>query len=54
MPTAELSRSPFEGALVGWLLQLRPTVARLPVAVLSDAEKAAELRRLQARRAMDA
>ncbi|MCF6737464.1 DUF222 domain-containing protein [Blastococcus sp. KM273129] len=54
MPTAELRRSPLEGALVGWLLELRPTVARLPVAVLSAAEKAAELRRLQARRAMDA
>ncbi|MCF6509685.1 HNH endonuclease, partial [Blastococcus sp. MG754426] len=54
MPTAELRRSPLEAALVGWLLELRPTVARLPVAALSDAEKAAELRRLQARRAMDA
>ncbi|MGY1721678.1 DUF222 domain-containing protein [Blastococcus sp. SYSU DS0533] len=54
MPTAELSRSALEGALVGWLLESRPTVARLPVGALSAAEKAAELRRLQARRAMDA
>ncbi|SEL35748.1 protein of unknown function [Blastococcus sp. DSM 46786] len=54
MTTAELSRSAVEGALVGWLLERRPTVARLPVGVLSAAEKAAELQRLQARRAMDA
>ncbi|MGY1825436.1 DUF222 domain-containing protein [Blastococcus sp. SYSU DS0541] len=54
MTTAELRRTPVEGALVGWLLELPPTVSRLPVGVLSAAEKAAELRRLQARRAMDA
>ncbi|TYP89650.1 DUF222 domain-containing protein [Blastococcus xanthinilyticus] len=54
MTTAELTRSPFEGALVGWLLDQRPTVERLPVEVLSAGEKAAELRRVQARRAMDA
>ncbi|WP_116451797.1 HNH endonuclease signature motif containing protein [Blastococcus litoris] len=54
MPTAELARSPIEGALVGLLLDQPPGVSRLPVALLSDVEKAAELQRLQARKAMDA
>src|SRR5215213_11808073 len=47
-------RSPIEAALVGRLLERPPSSARLPVAVLTRAEKAAELQRLQARRAMDA
>jgi hypothetical protein len=42
-----------EGALVGWLLERPPEVSRLPVEVLSPAEKATELQRLQARKAMD-
>ncbi|MGY2064727.1 DUF222 domain-containing protein [Blastococcus sp. SYSU DS0619] len=54
MATAELTRSAVEGALVGLLLERPPAVDRLPVGLLSAAEKAAELRRLQARRAMDA
>jgi hypothetical protein len=47
-------RSPFEGALVVRLLERPPSSARLPVGVLTRAEKAAELPRLQARKAMDA
>jgi hypothetical protein len=43
-----------EGALVEWLLDRPPTVSRLPVGVLSSEEKAAELQRVQARKAMDA
>ncbi|WP_164704474.1 HNH endonuclease signature motif containing protein [Blastococcus litoris] len=54
MPVDELRRSPVEGALVGLLLEQPPDVSRLPVALLSDGEKAAELQRLQARKAMDA
>ncbi|HWM58188.1 MAG TPA: DUF222 domain-containing protein [Pseudonocardia sp.] len=54
MPTAELDRSPMEGALVGWLLERPPTVSRLPVGAPSPGEKAAELQRVQARKAMDA
>ena len=54
MTTAELPRSAIEGALLGWLLDQRPTVQRLPVDLMSPAEKAGELQRLQARRAMDA
>jgi hypothetical protein len=52
--TTELSRSPVEGALVGVLLAQPPAVSRLPVASLSAAEKATELQRVQARKAMDA
>ena len=54
MTTSELGRSPVEGALVGWLLERPPEVPRLPVTVLTAAEKATELQRLQARKAMDA
>jgi hypothetical protein len=54
VPTTELRRSPIEGALVGWLLNLPAQVERLPVEVLSAEEKAAELGRVQARKAMDA
>ncbi|RBY97380.1 HNH endonuclease [Blastococcus sp. TF02-8] len=43
-----------EAALVGWLVERPPSVARLSVGLLTAEEKAAELRRLQARRAMDA
>lgn len=54
MTTATRHRSAVESALVGRLLEQRPTVARLPVGLLSAAEKAVELQRVQARRAMDA
>ncbi|MGK5115722.1 HNH endonuclease, partial [Geodermatophilus sp. CPCC 205506] len=47
-------RSPVEGALVGWCLEQPATNSRLPVALLTKAEKAAEMQRLQARKAMDA
>jgi hypothetical protein len=47
-------RSPLEGVLVVRLLERPPSSSRLPVGVLTRAEKAAELQRLQARRAMDA
>jgi Domain of unknown function (DUF222) len=43
-----------ERALAGWLIEQRPRVPRLPVAVLSREQKAAELQRLQARKAMEA
>ncbi len=51
---AGLRRSAVEGVLVGWLLGRPPEVARLPVGALSAAETAAELQRLQARKAMEA
>ncbi|RBY89046.1 HNH endonuclease [Blastococcus sp. TBT05-19] len=54
MSAAVAERSSLEGALVGWLLEQAPTSARLPLGVLTKAEKAAELQRLQARKAMDA
>src|SRR3712207_7139957 len=54
MTAAGSLRSPLEAALVGRLLELPPSSARLPVALLSKAQKAAELRRLQVRKAMDA
>ena len=47
-------RSPLEAELVGRLLERRPTSVRLPVGLLTRQEKAAELQRLQARKAMDA
>jgi hypothetical protein len=43
-----------EGALVGWLLARPPAVERLPVGALEAPDLAAELQRVQARRAMDA
>ncbi|GAB3326505.1 hypothetical protein GCM10027451_51860 [Geodermatophilus aquaeductus] len=43
-----------ERALAGWLIEQRPRVQRLPVAVLSREQTAAELQRLQARKAMEA
>jgi hypothetical protein len=52
MSSPVLARSPLEGALAGWCLEQRPVVPRLPVALLTRAQKAAELQRVQARRAM--
>ncbi|MGY1698513.1 DUF222 domain-containing protein [Geodermatophilus sp. SYSU D00766] len=46
--------SPVERALAGALLARPVTVPRLPVAVLSDEQAAAELQRVQQRRAMEA
>ena len=54
MTSAGSLRTPIEAALVGRLLERPPSSSRLPVGVLTRAEKAAELRRLQARKAMDA
>jgi hypothetical protein len=54
MTTAGFLRTPLEAGLVGWLLERRPTSARLPVGLLTREEKAAELQRLQARKSMDA
>src|SRR3712207_682928 len=54
MTSAGPVRSPLEAALVGRLLQRPPTSARLPVRLLSREGKAAELQRLQVRKAMDA
>ncbi|SHN54704.1 protein of unknown function [Geodermatophilus obscurus] len=54
MTSAGALRSPLEAELVGRLLERPPTSARLPVGLLTRQEKAAELRRLQARKAMDA
>ncbi len=46
--------SPVERALARWLVGRPVRVSRLPVAALSREQKAAELARVQARRAMDA
>ncbi|MGY1696003.1 DUF222 domain-containing protein [Geodermatophilus sp. SYSU D00814] len=46
--------SPVERALAGWLVERPVQVPRLPVAVLSDEQAAAELQRVQQRRAMEA
>ncbi|SDX34316.1 hypothetical protein SAMN05660209_00221 [Geodermatophilus africanus] len=54
MRSAGALRTPIEAALVGRLLERPPTTARLPVGALTRAEKAAELQRVQARKAMDA
>ena len=54
MTAADPGRSPLEAVLVGRLLERPPTSARLPVGLLTREEKAAELQRLQARKAMDA
>ena len=54
MTSAGSLRSPIEAALVGRLLDRPPANARLPVGVRTRAEKAAELRRMQDRKAMDA
>src|SRR5215218_3941218 len=47
-------RTPIEAALVGRLLERPPSSSRLPVGVLTRAEKAAELQRVVAVRAMAA
>ncbi len=54
MRSAGPARTPLEAELVGRLLERPPTSARLPVGLLTREEKAAELQRLQARKAMDA
>ncbi len=54
MTSAGSLRTPIEAALVGRLLNSAPTTSRLPVGALTREEKAEELRRLQARKAMDA
>ncbi|MGY1737800.1 DUF222 domain-containing protein [Geodermatophilus sp. SYSU D00684] len=46
--------SPIERALVGVLLDQPVTIGRLPVSLLSDEQAAAELQRVQARKAMEA
>ncbi|MGY2083808.1 DUF222 domain-containing protein [Blastococcus sp. SYSU DS0539] len=53
MTAAVLDRSLLEAALAGWLVERPPSVDRLPVHLLSAEEKVAQLRRLQARKAMD-
>jgi hypothetical protein len=54
MRSAGALRTPIEAALVDRLMAGPPTPRRLPVAALTRAEKATELQRLQARKAMDA
>ncbi|MGY2130415.1 DUF222 domain-containing protein [Blastococcus sp. SYSU DS0617] len=54
MPMAALQRSVMEGALLGLMLQRAPSVHRLPVGLMTADEAAAELQRVQARKAMDA
>ena len=54
MTSAGSVRTPIEAALVGRLLDRPPASARVPVDALTRQEKAAELGRLQARKAMDA
>ena len=49
-----LHRSLAEGALLSWLLHRTPSVKRLPVDLMTPEEAAAELQRVQARKAMDA
>ncbi|GAB3304626.1 hypothetical protein GCM10027451_10440 [Geodermatophilus aquaeductus] len=50
----EVAGSLVERALAGWLVEQPARVQRLPVALLSREQKAAELQRLQARKAMEA
>jgi hypothetical protein len=52
--TAGAERSLVEGAVLGWILDQPPSTARVPVSLLTADEVAVELKRLQARRAMDA
>jgi Domain of unknown function (DUF222) len=47
-------RQSVEGLLLDWSIEVPLPDRRLPVALLSKAQKAAELQRVQARRAMDA
>lgn len=53
VPVAEIQPAP-EGGLVEWWLWRAPSVERFPVDQLSAEEKALELQRVQARKAMDA
>ncbi|MGY1728795.1 DUF222 domain-containing protein [Geodermatophilus sp. SYSU D01062] len=46
--------SPVERALAGWLVERPVSIPRLPVALLSEEQAAAELQRVQARKAMEA
>ncbi|MGY1732703.1 DUF222 domain-containing protein [Geodermatophilus sp. SYSU D01045] len=46
--------SPVERTLAGWLLERPVTIPRLPVSLLSREQKAAELQRVQLRKATDA
>ncbi|PWW21637.1 uncharacterized protein DUF222 [Geodermatophilus normandii] len=50
----EVTGSLVERALAGWLVEQPVRAQRLPVALLPRQQKAAELQRLQARKAMDA
>ncbi|PWW24853.1 hypothetical protein JD79_04044 [Geodermatophilus normandii] len=50
----EVTGSLVERALAGWLVEQPAPIRRVPVALLSREQKAAELQRLQARKAMDA
>ncbi|TFV66227.1 UNVERIFIED_ORG: hypothetical protein E4P37_07325 [Bacillus sp. AZ43] len=54
MTSTESRRSAFEGALVGVLVARPASVERLPVELMSAEDVAAELGRVQARKAMDA
>ncbi len=54
MPQVTGQVSPVEGLLVDWSVAQPLADRRLPVALLNRAQKAAELQRVQARRAMDA
>jgi hypothetical protein len=47
-------RSVIEGYLVDWSLDRAAAPSRLPVALLDDEQKAAELQRVQRNRAMEA
>ena len=49
-----MGRQSVEGLLLNWSIDQPLADRRLPVSLLSKAQKAAELRRVQARRAMDA
>ncbi|MGY1755237.1 DUF222 domain-containing protein [Blastococcus sp. SYSU D01042] len=54
MPVAAGARSLIEGVLLGRALEREPKLSRLPVQVMTAAEVAAELGRVQARKAMEA
>jgi hypothetical protein len=54
MPQLTGQVSPMEGVLVDWAHAQPADLPRLPVELLSREQKAAELQRLQARKAMDA
>ncbi|MGY1801977.1 DUF222 domain-containing protein [Blastococcus sp. SYSU D00922] len=54
MVVAQPYRSPVEGLLLDWALERDVTIERLPVEAMTAGQLAAELQRLQARKAMDA